>query len=93
MDYLRPLNENVHQLRCAETVLEKFRDFEIGIDLVFFGTALPRRRIVIKKLLEHGVNVECFGKGWPNGPIINEKLSRTLNNSRLNLIRDGEGFS
>ena len=98
VDYLRPLNENVHQLiqGAPKPSLKKFRDFESrGIDLVFFGTALPRRRIVIKNLLEHGVNVECFGKGWPNGPIINEKLSRTLNNSRicLNLIRDGEGFS
>ena len=39
------------------------------IDVLFIGNKYGVRGKIIKYLTKNGVNVECYGRGWPNGHI------------------------
>jgi spore maturation protein CgeB len=47
----------------------------------------------VRGLRQRGIEVECFGKGWPNGAIANEEMNSVYNKSRVNLGCGGIGFS
>ena len=39
------------------------------IDILFIGNRYGIRGEIIDYLFKNGVNVTCYGKGWPNGPV------------------------
>jgi spore maturation protein CgeB len=51
----------------------------------FVGAAYGRRREVVDALQTRGVPVECFGDGWPNGPVAAEDIPRIFQSSRISL--------
>ncbi len=59
-------------------------DYEVS----FVGACYGWRPRFIQKLKRLGVRVECFGKGWPNGPLSDEEMVKLYSRSRINL-----GFS
>ena len=65
------------------------------INVIFIGKANPKRRKYINFLLENDINVICFGKRWPNGPIYLEELVKKYRHSKiiLNFLRLKTGFS
>lgn len=55
------------------------------INVSFVGAAKDERRAFVKKLLHRGIAVECWGAGWPNGPVSFEKMLSVIHRSKINL--------
>jgi len=51
----------------------------------FIGTAHGRRRPWIEWLRRQGVEVACFGKGWPNGSVDTSEVRRIIRESAVSL--------
>jgi len=51
----------------------------------FIGTAYGPRRQLINDLLKAGIQVECFGFGWPNGSIPYERMKEVIRRSIISL--------
>lgn len=72
-----------------------YRDYQISkdIDLSFVGKCYGHRPLLINYLRKHGIKVETFGAGWPNGEISTSKQVEIFNRSRINLGIGGVGYS
>ena len=53
------------------------------IDVSFIGAAKDERKAFIKELAARGVAVECYGAGWPNGPVSFERMREIINRSKI----------
>jgi hypothetical protein len=62
-------------------------------DVSFIGARYGWRPKLIRELSRRGIEVECFGKGWPNGAIPNAQMNEIYARSRVNLGFGGIGFS
>ena len=62
-------------------------------DVSFAGACYGQRPSFIKKLAKHNIKVECFGHGWPNGPLPTEEMIKLYSRSRINLGFAGIGYS
>ena len=51
----------------------------------FVGAAHGDRKSVVSKLHEHGIEVACFGYGWPNGPVSAERIPEIMRESVVSL--------
>lgn len=51
----------------------------------FLGTSHGRRKVWIDALRQRGIDVTCFGYGWPNGPIESTKIPQIIRNSVISL--------
>ncbi len=54
-------------------------------DVSFVGGSYQYRKWVVKLLKEQGIHVECFGNGWPNGPLSNDAMIELFQTSKINL--------
>jgi spore maturation protein CgeB len=54
-------------------------------DVTFIGQVHSRRRQIIDRLRTAGIDVRCWGRGWPNGRLAQEELHRMFRRSRINL--------
>lgn len=61
--------------------LSKFCKF----DVTFIGTAHGSRLKLIEALRIRGIDVVCFGYGWPNGPISAAEIPKIIRQSRISL--------
>ncbi len=66
---------------------------ECSYDLSFIGTKYGNREKWITCLANHGINVTCFGFGWPNGPISAEEIPHVINKSRICLNFGDSGLN
>ncbi len=55
------------------------------LDVSFVGAADSTRRRWIRALARKGVRVECFGYGWPNGPLRGEEITDIFRSSKISL--------
>ena len=53
--------------------------------VVFVGSAYGNRSNLIKQLAERGIEVQCFGYGWPGGPLSSADLRRIIRESFISL--------
>ncbi|MBI1923408.1 glycosyltransferase [Candidatus Poribacteria bacterium] len=67
------------------------RDFKY--DVSFIGACYGQRPTFIQYLRSHGVNVETFGPGWPNGAVPESDMVGIYACSRINLGFGGIGYS
>jgi len=51
----------------------------------FIGSAYGNRKSWIEGLRQQGIAVECFGHGWPNGPVAAEDIPRIMRSSVVSL--------
>lgn len=74
---------------------EIHRPYETGFDfdVSFVGACYGWRPRFIARLRRLGVQVECFGKGWPNGALTDEEMIRLYSRSRINLGSSGVAHS
>lgn len=57
---------------------------ERDIDVLFIGNKYGIRAKIIRELSEKwGVNVECYGAGWPNGPATAELCAELFKRARI----------
>jgi spore maturation protein CgeB len=69
----------------VESLQPPRRATECRYDISFVGAAYGARREMIAALKARGVAVECFGDGWPGGPVSAEEIPHIMNNSRVSL--------
>ncbi len=55
------------------------------IDISFVGAWSRPRQKIISALKNKGINVECYGSGWPNGRISLDKMVEIFSSSKINL--------
>ncbi len=51
----------------------------------FIGAAYGSRRAMIERLRHEGVEVACFGHGWPEGPVETTCMAEIIRQSRVSL--------
>lgn len=66
-------------------ILKPKKAKECKYQVTFIGAAHGDRKEKIRKLKDSGINIECFGYGWANGPLDAEKIPQIFNNSIINL--------
>ena len=54
-------------------------------DVSFVGSCYGSRAARVQRLRESGVRVECFGHGWPDGPVDAIRLGKIVRQSRVSL--------
>jgi spore maturation protein CgeB len=62
-------------------------------DVTFVGARYGWRPWLISELQRHGIKVECFGRGWPNGSLSETEMVKLYSRSRINLGLGGVGQS
>lgn len=60
-------------------------DLDKTIDVSFIGQCYGNRPVIVQKLKEHGIQVEAYGLGWPNGPLSTQDMVRMYSRSKINL--------
>ena len=73
--------------------LHKSHDLPFVHDVSFIGANYGWRPRFIRRLLQLGIDVACFGPNWPNGPVRDEDMGRIYSQSRINLGFAGIGQS
>lgn len=54
-------------------------------DVTFVGQPHGNRKKIIEKIKKAGIDVNCWGKGWPKGRVSQEKMVRIFSQSKINL--------
>jgi spore maturation protein CgeB len=78
---------------AADPHLHSPMDLPFEFDVSFIGARFGWRPVLIRELRRHGIEVECFGKGWPNGAVSNDAMREIYAKSRINLGCGGVGYS
>ena len=55
------------------------------LDVTFVGRVHSNRRSAIRALQRSGIDVACWGRGWPNGRLSQSEMNRLYSRSRINL--------
>lgn len=72
---------------------EIFDDLNFTSEVSFVGQIHSDRKRIITELLNKNIKVDCFGKGWPNGKISQEKMIDKFLKSKINLnLTKGSGY-
>jgi len=58
---------------------------DFDYDVSFVGQPHGDRGEVVKKIRLTGVKVDCYGGGWPNGRVSQEKMLEIFSRSKINL--------
>jgi spore maturation protein CgeB len=58
---------------------------ELCHEVTFVGQPHGERRKMAQRLARAGHAVECWGYGWPNGPLDHERMVEVFSTSRVNL--------
>lgn len=53
--------------------------------VTFVGQSHGSRKKMIEDIAGQGVTVDCYGGGWPNGRVSQEKMLEIFSNSKINL--------
>jgi len=69
----------------ANPEIHKPYDVERSIDVSFVGQCYGNRPAIIQALKDHGIHVEAFGYGWPNGPLPTKDMICMYSKSKINL--------
>jgi spore maturation protein CgeB len=69
----------------AANLQPPLRAAECEYPVSFVGTAHGKRRAWIEFLGRRGINVACFGQGWPNGPVAASDIPRIISESFISL--------
>ena len=78
---------------AAHPLVHKPYDTPFEFDVSVLGGCYGWRPLFVKKLQKMGINVACFGNGWPNGPLSDEESIRLFSRSKINLGFSGVGHS
>lgn len=78
---------------AADPSFHRPYDVPFEFDVTFVGACYGRRPLFIARLAKLGVEVQCFGPGWPRGPLASEDVVKMYSRSRVNLGFAGIGYS
>lgn len=69
----------------SETLREPLAAAECEYSVSFVGAAHGNRKRRIEELRKRGIEVSCFGHGWPAGPVRAEDMPRIMQSSIISL--------
>ena len=69
----------------SQFLLEPLHASKCIYPVSFVGTVNSNRKRRIEQLHKNGINVSCFGHGWPSGAIAAEKIPQIMNKSIISL--------
>jgi len=61
------------------------QDIERDIPVLFVGKNYGRRAEIIGQLADMGIEVTCYGQGWPYGPVSTEQMVTLMNRAVITL--------
>lgn len=70
---------------CGDRTCEPLPSAQCTYDLSFVGSSYGNRGRWVQRLRAHGLAVECFGQGWPNGPVDAARIPELYRCSRISL--------
>ncbi len=79
--------------QAANRDLCRPRHLPFRYDVSFVGARYGKRPLFVDYLRKNGINVECFGPGWPNGPLTSGRMMEVYAQSRINLGFGYVGYS
>ncbi|MDI6820689.1 MAG: glycosyltransferase [Patescibacteria group bacterium] len=62
-----------------------FEKPEYKYDVTFIGQPHGNRKRIVNYVKGAGTDIQCWGNGWPNGRILQEKMIEVFNTSKINL--------
>jgi spore maturation protein CgeB len=69
----------------SDTLHSPILSSECRYPVSFVGAAHGDRKQRVFDLKKHGISVECFGHGWPNGSVDAEDIPKIIQNSIISL--------
>lgn len=69
----------------AETLAPPVSAASCRYSVSFVGAAYGSRPALIEKLRREGINVACFGHGWPEGPVEAKRVVEIVRESQVSL--------
>lgn len=54
-------------------------------DVSFVGQPHSNRKEIVEKIRKAGIDIKCWGEGWPNGRISQEEMIQVFSQSKINL--------
>jgi spore maturation protein CgeB len=75
-------NVILSQWACNPSVYRPLK-LKKDIDVSFVGQRKSGRAKIVKALQDAGVNIRCFGFGWPNGKISQEEMLEIFSRSKI----------
>ncbi|AFM22781.1 hypothetical protein Desti_0029 [Desulfomonile tiedjei DSM 6799] len=69
------------------------RDLPFEYDVSFIGAKYGVRSSLVHYLKSNGIHVECFGPGWKNGRVSDDRMIDIYSKSRINLGISYVGYS
>ena len=78
---------------CADPTVHRPYDVPFRYDVTFVGQHYGFRPFFIDNLRHMGIDVQAFGKGWPNGAVPIDRMVEMYSLSRINLGFGGIGHS
>lgn len=76
----------------AESLCTPLPAVECKYPVSFVGTAHEPRKKWVHQLRTKGIEVNCFGYGWPNGPVPAEEIPRIIRQSVISLNFSNAGM-
>jgi spore maturation protein CgeB len=78
------------QWACNQQQSTPFENVVSGrYDVTFVGQAYGERLRLVDKLRQQGINLTCFGNGWPSGRVDHQEMVRIFKESKINLNFSG----
>jgi spore maturation protein CgeB len=72
------------QWACNRYAYDRTAD-ELAYDVTFIGQSYGDRPATVERLRAEGIDVRCWGFGWPEGRIEHDEMVRVFGASRINL--------
>ena len=69
----------------AEALVPPLPARECRYPVSFVGAAYGNRSVMVEALRREGVEVACFGHGWPAGPVEAKRISEIVRSSQVSL--------
>lgn len=80
------------QWACNTRMYKPIVDAELKYDVTFVGQPHSNRKEVADRIKDAGVDLKCWGNGWPNGRVNQEEMIDIFSESRINLnLTKGSG--
>jgi spore maturation protein CgeB len=87
----RYLDDGVHSVCLSQwaangdAITSPLPSAECRYSVTFIGAAYGNRRALIESLRRAGIEVACFGHGWPEGPVETKRMGEIIRHSRVSL--------
>ena len=69
----------------AETLHSPIPAHECRYEVSFIGAAYGNRPAMVQALCQEGIQVACFGHGWPAGPVEAKRVAEIVRESQISL--------